>query len=128
MTRLLRRCALTIAVLGVACDDPFSARAELEMTVMELRVPCMGFLGNPQSCLSVRFEGRTEAEAFYDEIEGFNFVEGIRQRIRVERLTLKHPPADGSSYEYRLLAVLDRMSVVVPVVTPLDASASTRTN
>lgn len=121
MTRLLRHIALAVAVLFTACDNPFSARTELELTVMEVRVPCSGFMGEPLSCLSVRWPGETEAQAFYDEIEGFTFVHGVRQRIRVERLTIKYPPADGSSYQYRLLAVLNRTTVVVPVVIPLDA-------
>lgn len=121
MTRLLRHIALAVAILCMACDNPFSARTELELTVMEARVRCMGIFGQVESCLSVRWQGKTETEAFYDSIEGFTFVEGQRQRIRVERFTIKNPPADGSSYQYRLLAVLDRTTVVVPVVIPLGA-------
>jgi len=110
----------TSLLAAAACFEPFSARAELEVTVMEVRVPCVGFLGQPQLCLSVQWEGQETPTAFYDEIEGFEFEFGLRQRLLVERLTLKNPPADASSYRYRLLRTIARQEVSVPAVTPLD--------
>lgn len=41
-------------------------------------------------------------------IEGFDFEEGFRYRIEVERREVADPPADGSSLSYRLLRVLSR--------------------
>lgn len=112
---------IAAAILGVAgCAEPFSARAELEVTVMEVRVPCIGLFEQPELCLSVIWPGQRSAQAFHGEIEGFTFELGLRQRLLVERLTVKHPPADASSYRYRLLRAIAVQQVSVPVVTPLD--------
>lgn len=48
---------------------------------------------------------------FYNDIEGFTFQEGVRQKILVRQAAL-HPdtvPADGSSTSYQLIKVLDTM-------------------
>jgi hypothetical protein len=108
---------LTAVLLPTACLEPFSARAEIEVVVMEARVPCSGFLGQDQTCLLVLWEGKRSTEAFYGDIEGFEFQPGFRQRLLVERLTLNNPPADASSYRYRLLRTIAREEVSGPSAT-----------
>lgn len=46
-------------------------------------------------------------EHFYDTIEGYTHEPGIRNVLRVDRYTVKNPPADGSSKAYVLDMVVE---------------------
>lgn len=46
-------------------------------------------------------------ENFYDEIEGYAHEDGVRNLLRVDRYTIKNPPADGSRYAYVLDMVVE---------------------
>lgn len=59
-------------------------------------------------CLRIRILPDTSWMLFYDRIDGFEFEEGYRWRLEVERRRVANPPADGSSFAYRLLRVLSR--------------------
>lgn len=124
LPNLKRTCALVTLAAFLGCAEPFAARAELELTVMEVKTPCTPPFGLPDECLLVRLPGQADATAFYSEIEGFTFDWGVRQLLLVERLTLNNPPQDASSYRYRLLRVIKATRVIVPEVTPLDESRS----
>lgn len=121
MVRQLKSLGLSLALLvsPLACDDPFSARDEVELIVMESLTQCMGwFAPDPDPCLNVIEQPGTQPRGFSSDIEGFTFEEGIRQRILVARYTLKNPPMDASSHEYRLLRVISRQVIYIRV-TPL---------
>lgn len=47
---------------------------------------------------------------FYDSIEGYTHEPGIRNVLRVDRYTVKNPPADGSSRAYVLDMVVESAS------------------
>ena len=47
---------------------------------------------------------------FYDEIEGYTHEPGIRNVLRVDRYTVKNPPADASSKAYVLDMVVESES------------------
>jgi hypothetical protein len=79
----------------------------LHLEVAPARVPCVGV--EPMQCLQVRRSATAPWEAFYDHIQGFTYEEGYRYRLRVGRRELTNPPADASSFEYRLRAVLERV-------------------
>jgi hypothetical protein len=68
------------------------------------RATCYG--GNGQmSCLIIN------GGNFYDHIEGFNFEEGYRYRLSVNktmRFNASNAPADASLYEYSLVEVLSK--------------------
>lgn len=49
-------------------------------------------------------------EHFYDSIEGYTHEPGIRNVLRVDRYTVKNPPADGSSNAYVLDMVVESAS------------------
>lgn len=75
----------------------------MEFSVGPERVACVG--AAPMECLVV------DGELFYDEIEGFEFEEGYRYRVEVERYERwpgEEPPQDAGRYGYRLLRVLER--------------------
>jgi heat shock protein HslJ len=44
---------------------------------------------------------------FYDDIEGYTHEDGVRNVLRVDRYTIKNPPADGSSNAYVLDMVVE---------------------
>ena len=46
-------------------------------------------------------------ENFYDQIEGYTHEDGVRNVLRVDRYTVKNPPADGSKYAYVLDMVVE---------------------
>ncbi|MAY83299.1 MAG: heat-shock protein HslJ [Flavobacteriales bacterium] len=50
-----------------------------------------------------------EWELFYAPIENFAFEAGILKRIKVEKSEKENAPADASSYDYRMIAVIDSM-------------------
>jgi hypothetical protein len=117
LSRVSRLVAATAALLLSGCGDFFGTDDVFEVTVMETRVPCSGLWGQAESCLLIQWEADEEPEAFLGEIEGFTFEFGVRQRIRVERDFVRYPPADGSSYRYRLVEVISRL-MLVPSPTP----------
>ena len=83
-----------------------SQRDVLTIEVAPRTVACTGEA--PQRCLLVRTEPGAEWTYFYDPIQGFAYEEGYRYRIEVERQPVPNPPADGSSFTYRLRRVLSK--------------------
>jgi len=47
---------------------------------------------------------------FYEAIDDFTHESGYHYVLRVARRVIPDPPADGSSYAYRLLAILSRVA------------------
>lgn len=119
MTRRLRLMLVGLLLAPLACAEPFSARVEEEIIVLGIRGNCMDWVGPVPCFRAIRLPGR-DTTAFYDfEIRGFTFELGVREHLLIERLTVKNPPADGSSLEFRLLRVIARQRVFTPVI-PLD--------
>lgn len=111
---MIRRIRYLLASLALsaglwACSEPFASLDEIQFTVLEARAAC--FAPFPTSCYQVLWPGKTEPEFFSSDIEGFTFEPGVRQHIRVERRRIKNPPADASSYHYRLVRVILRLVV-----------------
>ena len=78
----------------------------LEVVVGAERVGCIGVA--PMECLVV------DGELFYGEIEGFDYREGYRYRILMERYDPwggGEPPQDAGRYGYRLVRVVERVRV-----------------
>jgi heat shock protein HslJ len=79
--------------------------------------PCSHPLIPDKQCLQVRevkyddkgLEVGTPGafENFHDGIEGYEHEDGVRNVLRVDRYTIKNPPADGSSYAYVLDMVVE---------------------
>lgn len=97
------------ALLTGMCTPYGGAAPEGDVVIFDIApntVECRGEM--VQRCLVVRRGDAEEWTFFYDRIEGFEFEEGFRYRIEVEREQVANPPADGSSLKYRLLRVLSR--------------------
>jgi hypothetical protein len=109
-TRLGSVAALATLLMAASCSS--TAPADEEILVLEVAsetVTCQG--EGVHRCLRVRAPSETEWRNFYDAIEGFTHEEGHRYVIEVARRRIVDPPADGSSFSYRLLRILAEESV-----------------
>lgn len=77
----------------------------MAMMVDSQRVDCVGV--GPMKCLRVKMGDSDEWQNFYDQIEGFSYDEGYSYELVVERAKRDNPPADASSFTYRLVDVVD---------------------
>ncbi|MGO4221617.1 DUF4377 domain-containing protein [Lysobacter sp. TAF61] len=50
-------------------------------------------------------------QPLYEDIEGYEHTDGVRNVVRVKRYTIKNPPADGSSIAYVLDMVVESENV-----------------
>lgn len=95
---------LAVATLS-ACLGLSSPSVEVQtLDVAAQKVACVG--EGQRECLRVRRVPDGEWENFFGTIEGFTHEPGWRTRIEVERRRVPNPPADASSWSYRLLRVL----------------------
>ena len=86
---------------------------ESEVLILEVgpeKVQCQGEAS--QLCILVRDSADEAWRNFYSPIEGFEHEEGFQYRIEVERTRIPNPPADASSFRYRLLRVLSKEAVI----------------
>ena len=101
--------AAALLVVTAACDPVLSERRVQDVVVGPEMLPCFGV--GPQMCLYVRPYGSPGWEYFYGEIEGFAYEPGFEYVIRIERTTVRNPPADGSIYRFRLIDVIKKTPV-----------------
>jgi hypothetical protein len=95
----------TLFALVLGCAELFGPKEDiLTLDVASARVPCQGAF--PQQCYRVRQQPDTNWTLFYDSIEGFDYQAGFEYTIRVARRPVRNPPADASSFAYRLLSIL----------------------
>jgi hypothetical protein len=107
MTRPLLYIALLFTLPAAVCKSTMAPAGEiLTFEVAPTRTTCMA--EGERQCLLVRENADAEWRRFYDSISGFAYEEGYRYRIRVERQRVARPPADGSSYTYRLVELLSK--------------------
>lgn len=96
-----------IVLLADACRSVTGTeRAIRVIEVAPQKVACGGAF--PQECLYIRPSTQSHWEYFYDEISGFTFEPGYAYVLRVERTSVKNPPADGSAYRLTLLAIISK--------------------
>lgn len=81
---------------------------------------CVGVA--PMDCMQVKESPEGEWTLFYDQIEGFSFEPGFEYELRVNRMAVENPPADGSALRYELVGVVSKTAVSQPT----DTLAGTR--
>ena len=111
---------IALALVAVSCGDGTSAHSDevagsaadaapavdtTRIWVAPETVECVGEA--VQDCLQVKTSEDGEWELFYDEIEGFTYVQGTAYVLDVEISEIKDPPADASSLGYRLVRVVE---------------------
>ncbi|GJM34700.1 MAG: hypothetical protein DHS20C18_37010 [Saprospiraceae bacterium] len=72
----------------------------LTLYVAAQRVDCTGV--GPQTCYQTRQSPKEDWTLFYGQIEGFDFEPGYEYQLIVEKTTIPNPPADASSFKYKL--------------------------
>ncbi len=107
MTRILLTMSFLITV--TSCATTFY--------VAPLQADCE--VVGPQKCFLVRRSPNENWIMLYSPINGFDYEPGFSYRIKVQRKRVKHPPADGSKYEYVLLEELEKKDVTSDIV-PTD--------
>lgn len=105
----MRRLLLLVLILfGTgACTEIAGPRiAELVLHVDAQKVTCYTLVET--ECLRVRERESEDWQAFYGDIEGFAWEAGYLFRIRVVRVAVGNPYADGPSARYVLWQVLSK--------------------
>ena len=92
-----------------ATDTSAPESVKVAMIVAPERVDCVG--AGPQKCYKVKFDPNEDWQLLYDPIEGFDYQEGYRYTLLVEKLEVLDPPADSSAIQYMLVDVLEQEKV-----------------
>jgi len=106
---MIKTLCLALLLLPVGCGitEPVAGKAEtLMLFVGPERTECMTVI--PTTCLQVRFSPEGSWENFSDPIEGFEFEPGFLYELRVRRIPIADPPADGSSFRWILLELVSK--------------------
>lgn len=69
-------------------------------------VKCTG--ATEQECLQIKFNKDENYALYYNAIEGFQHDQGTDYTLKVKRITVKNPPADGSSFKFSLIEIIDK--------------------
>ncbi len=99
---------------GIAVGEPNGGDANeagsddllTRMWVKPDLVDCTGEM--EQKCMQIAETEDGEYLYFYDQIDGFEFVEGTSYVIDVRIDEIADPPADGSSLAYTLVEVIEQ--------------------
>lgn len=105
--RYCSECVIACNGLQVA-EDPTTCGAHT-FIVDHYRHACVG--EGAQMCLRVQGEREPSFSLFYSEIEGFTHQWGRVYTLQVDITEVEDPPADGSSFDYDLVSVVDTMEV-----------------
>jgi len=87
--------------------------------VAETLADCKNIVG--EKCLQVK-ENKEDAWTVLNQpIEGFDFKEGVIQKIEVRIKKIKNPPANGPVFKYKFVRLIEEV-VVVPFSLIMDQS------
>ncbi|MEN7547180.1 DUF4377 domain-containing protein [Rapidithrix thailandica] len=94
-------------------NNPSSEGETITFWVFPFQTQCIGV--GPQTCYEVGYgEERPENwELFYDSIEGFEFKEGVMYKLKVMKTPVENPPADASSFRYKLVKVVKEWDGII---------------
>jgi hypothetical protein len=91
---------LVMAVFFSSCEE------EKTIFVADHLVSCEGSF--PQKCMLVRENEDDQWQNFYDNIEGFTFVEGYTYKLKVKIEKIAEPKADASGLKYTLIDIISK--------------------
>ena len=109
ITRIIYSCVLSLILAKGKCmtNNNFVSRDSV-ITIYHYKVPCAG--ENTQWCFLIKINGG-EQQNYYGEIQGLNYEWGYRYTIGAEKIQLTNPPADASSFAYKLKKILKKERV-----------------
>ena len=108
LTKALAGIAVAACLLLSACGGSSDEAETRRLWVGPDLVECQGEA--PQMCMQVAESSDGEFGNFFDQIEGFQFVEGTSYVIDVVVEEVDDPPADGSSLRYTLVEIVEESS------------------
>lgn len=111
MNRSLIKPAIVVAILTLsacgsnAAEPSGTNELATRLWIKPDLVDCIGEM--QQKCMQIAETEDGEYLYFYDQIEGFTFVEGTSYVIDVQIDEVIDPPADGGSLAYSLVKVVE---------------------
>lgn len=101
---------LAIPGFAAGCDtNRILGEERFVLYVAPHTVECTG--EGIHQCMLTRRSRSEEWTYFYGGIEGFTYEPGFHWTLRVQTRRIANPPADGSSIEYRLVEVVEKLAV-----------------
>ncbi|RTE86723.1 MULTISPECIES: DUF4377 domain-containing protein [Gammaproteobacteria] len=94
---------ISAVMLLSACDDSSNSWVE-NLSIFPYKAPCTGV--SQQLCY-VTGQSDTESDLFYNNIVGFQYAWGTAYQLSVRVTRISNPPADGSSFRYELIEILN---------------------
>ncbi len=107
--------AATIAVKFTGGQSP-AIQDQKTLYVGPNLVNCVGVA--PQKCMQVKENPEDSWKLFYDQIDGFQYVEGYLYELKVIEEAVANPPADKSSLKLSLVEIVNQTPVVVDLIGP----------
>jgi hypothetical protein len=106
INRLLLVIIASLVVFS-ACDKGKVNPELLTIQIADTYKDCMAV--GPRKCMQVKINDAPSWQLFYDPIQGFTYEEGYEYKLVAKRETIDNPPADGSSYRYTLVELVDKI-------------------
>lgn len=91
---------------------------KVTMLVAPELADCVG--EGPRTCMMIKYDQAEDWQFFYNHIEGFEYEEGYRYTLLVERLEVKDPPQGGSSLKYVLVEVVEKLEEMPVSAAPFE--------
>lgn len=122
--------AASMAALGMALwagwsPPAWSAQTTGQAEYLEVaaqRKPCTGVA--PMQCLQVRAPGEAQWRNLHGDIDGFDHEAGKQYLLRVHRVTVDNPPADGASQRLVLDDVVSVKGDLAKLLEPFPPAAA----
>ncbi|UHG89156.1 DUF4377 domain-containing protein [Spirosoma oryzicola] len=107
MNKLIYTCLLAMATSLLSCDKATVKPEIITLQISDRRQDCVGV--GPQQCMLVKEKDDTGWKLFYGGIDGFAYEEGFEYKLMVRRETIENPPMDGSSFQYTLVELVEKV-------------------
>lgn len=105
-------CLIEMCLLMVSCSDNDADRVvvmDISSQLVSTGVRPPGQAGDYVKMMECIVEGTNET--FYISphgIEGFEYVEGFKYKIKVRIINIDNPPADGNTERYELVEIISK--------------------
>lgn len=99
--------SLILVVLLASCAGADTTSTMVTMLVAPELADCVG--EGPQKCMKIKYDQDEDWRFFYSQIEGFDYEEGYRYTLLVDKLEVKDPPQGGSSLRYVLVEIVEKV-------------------
>ena len=114
---------LLVALLSfTGCSQDTKNVTEETLYIRHLKGECYSF--DLSLCLQTRNEVEADWQYLYSPIEGFQYSWGHTYQIKVRITEVDNPLEDGSSFEYKLLEILEATPISSTELFDISASRS----